>query len=158
MEDKTVIPARGQILVVRNDPGLMSAISGCDDGDDECTYIMMRAAGGGTVLGGCYQKGSWESQPDPNLAVRIMKRCVELCPALTNGKGIEHLSIIRQGVGLRPLREAGARIEKEKIGGVWVVHNYGHGGTGYQSSYGCAESTVELVREAFEDPSVRSVL
>ena len=150
VKDLTVIPARGQILVVRNNPGLMCAISGTDDGDDECTYVMMRAAGGGTVLGGCYQKGSWESQPDPNLAVRIMKRCVALCPALTGGKGIEHLSIIRQGVGLRPVREAGARVAKEHIDGVWVVHNYGHGGTGYQSSYGCAEAATELAREVFE--------
>jgi hypothetical protein len=39
------------------------------------------------------------------------------------------------------------RIEKEKIGDVWVVHNYGHGGWGYQASYGCAEGAVELVDE-----------
>jgi D-amino-acid oxidase len=125
VEDKTVIPSRGQIVLVRNDPGAMFEISGTDDADDEVTYIMMRAAGGGTILGGSYQKGNWESQPDPNLAVRIMKRCVALCPQLTGGKGIEHLDIIRHGVGLRPLRLGGARIEKEKIGGIWVVHNYG---------------------------------
>ena len=145
VEDKSVISARGQIVVVRNDPGAMFSISGNDDADDEMTYIMMRAAGGGTVLGGSYQKGNWESQFDPNLANRIMKRCVELCPKLTDGKGFEHLDIIRHGVGLRPLRLQGVRIEKEKIRDVWVVHNYGHGGAGYQSSYGCAQNTVKLV-------------
>jgi len=102
-------------------------------------------SGGGTVLGGCYQKGSWESQPDPNLAIRIMKRCVDLCPALTGGKGIEALSVIRHGVGLRPLREGGPRIDKEQINGVWVVHCYGHGGYGYQASYGSAYAAVKLV-------------
>jgi D-amino-acid oxidase len=125
VKDKSVIPARGQIVLVRNDPGSMFSISGTDDADDEVSYIMMRAAGGGTILGGSYQKGNWESQFDPNLATRIMKRCVDLCPQLTGGKGIEHLDIIRHGVGLRPLRLGGARIEKEKIGGTWVVHNYG---------------------------------
>jgi D-amino-acid oxidase len=149
VEDKTVIPARGQIVVVRNDPGVMLTISGTDDGDDEVCYIMQRAAGGGTILGGTYQKGSWESQPDPNQALRIMKRAVEICPQLTGGKGIEALSVIRHGVGLRPLRRDGVRIEKEKIGGVWVVHNYGHGGWGYQGSYGCAEGAVELVDGIF---------
>lgn len=151
VKDTTVIPARGQIVLVRNDPGAMFSISGTDDADSEVSYIMMRAAGGGTVLGGSYQKGNWESQFDPNLAVRIMKRCVELCPQLTGGKGIEHLDIIRHGVGLRPLRLGGARIEKEKIGDIWVVHNYGHGGYGYQSSYGCSQEVVKLIDDAFQE-------
>ena len=125
VEDGSVIPARGQIVLVRNDLGTMFSISGTDDADDEGSYIMARAAGGGTILGGSYQKGNWESQFDPNLAIRIMKRCVDLCPQLTGGRGIEHLDVIRHGVGLRPLRLGGARIEKEKIGGIWVVHNYG---------------------------------
>jgi D-amino-acid oxidase len=43
--DKNVIPARGQIVVVRNDPGIMATVSGADDGDDEVVYIMQRAAG-----------------------------------------------------------------------------------------------------------------
>lgn len=101
--------------------------------------------GGGTILGGCYQKNHWESQPDPNLALRIMKRSVDLCPELTNGKGIEALEVIRHGVGLRPLRIGGVRLEKERLGDIWVVHNYGHGGFGYQSSYGCAQKAVCLV-------------
>jgi len=92
----------------------------------------LTASGGGTLLGGSYQKGIWDSAIDPNLAVRIMKRAVQLCPSLTGGKGIEHLSIIRHGVGLRPVRNGGTRIEKERVNGVWVVHNYGHGGYGYQ--------------------------
>ena len=79
-----------------------------------------------------------------------MKRAVDLCPALTGGNGIENLSIIRQGVGLRPLRNGGARLENEEIGGLWVVHNYGHGGFGYQASYGCSQVAVRLVEEALK--------
>lgn len=45
VEDKNVIPARGQIVLVRNEPGKMMTISGTDDGEDEVTYIMQRAAG-----------------------------------------------------------------------------------------------------------------
>lgn len=148
VEDKTVVPARGQVVVVRNDSGKMMDISGTDDGDGEACYVMTRAAGGGTILGGSYQKGNWESQVDPNLAIRIMKRAVKVCPALTDGRGIEHLDIVRHGVGLRPVREGGTRIEMERIGDVWVVHNYGAGGAGYQSSYGCAEAAVSLIEEA----------
>lgn len=151
VEDGTVIPARGQIVLVRNDPGAMYTISGCDDGEDEVVYVMMRAAGGGTILGGSYQKGNWESQPDPNLAMRIMKRAVKLCPQLTLGAGVEGLDIIRHGVGLRPLRAAGARVEKEKINGNWVIHNYGHGGYGYQSSYGCSQEVVKLADNILDE-------
>lgn len=150
VEDKSVVAARGQIVIVRNEASKMMNISGTDDGDDEACYIMTRAAGGGTILGGSYQKGDWESKVDPNLALRIMKRAVTMCPQLTNGRGIEHLDVVRHGVGLRPVREGGPRIEKERIGDIWVVHNYGAGGAGYQSSYGCAQAAVSLVEETFE--------
>ena len=45
VEDKTLYPARGQTVVVRNDPGVMVCSSGTDDGPEEATYVMNRAAG-----------------------------------------------------------------------------------------------------------------
>jgi D-amino-acid oxidase len=45
VEDTKLYPGRGQIVVVRNDPKVMTSISGTDDGSDEATYIMHRAAG-----------------------------------------------------------------------------------------------------------------
>lgn len=127
------------------------------DPSSEVAYMMMRAAGGGTILGGCYQKGNWDEKPDMALAERIMKRAIELCPELVGeGQGIEGLDVVRHGVGLRPVREDGIRIEKEFIRrdqkhggdeGVWVVHNYGHGGYGYQSSWGCSKKVKALVEE-----------
>jgi D-amino-acid oxidase len=145
--DSSMYPIRGQIVLVRNVSPVMMTTSGTDDGDDELMYTMARAVGGGTILGGTYQKGNWDANPDPNIAIRIMKRAVEAQPELTGGKGIEGLSVIRHGVGLRPGRTGGVRIEKEIIGGSWVVHNYGHAGWGYQGSYGCAQFVRELVDE-----------
>jgi D-amino-acid oxidase len=150
IEDKTIIPIRGQIVLVRNDAGKMLNISATDDGEDESCYVMTRAAGGGTILGGSVQKDNLDSAVDPSLAVRIMKRAVQICPTLTGGKGIEHLDIIRHGVGIRPVRGSGTRIEKERIGGVLVVHNYG-AVAGYQSSYGCAQDAVDLIEKSFGD-------
>ena len=83
-----------------------------------------------------------------------MKRCIAICPQLVgkdaDGKqrGIEALDIVRHGVGLRPLREGGTRIEGERIDGVRVVHNYGHGGFGFQASFGACREAVGLVGEA----------
>jgi hypothetical protein len=77
-----------------------------------------------------------------------MKRAIAIAPQLVKeGQGIEGLDIIRHGVGLRPLREGGPRVEKDEVAGVQIVHNYGHGGFGYQASFGCAETAVSLVRE-----------
>jgi len=149
--DEKVIPARGQIVVVRNEIPAMVTISGCDDGPDELVYLMMRPAGissltqvtwilltfaigGGTVIGGSYQKGNWESQPDPNLTQRILERAVELVPELVKpGQGPEGLDVIRSYAGLRPLRIGGVRLETEVIDGINIVHNYGAGGFGCMS-------------------------
>ncbi|MCJ1430452.1 hypothetical protein MMC29_008370 [Sticta canariensis] len=145
VEDKNMIPVRGQTVLVRNECEIGCGI---DDRAENLCYVMQRPAGGGTLLGGCTQKGNWDPQVDLNLANRIMKRAVDVCPALTGGKSFDHLDIIRHGVGLRPLRLGGTRLEKEKIEGVWVVHSYGHGGYGYQSSYGCSQAAVKLIDEA----------
>ncbi|CAM1511724.1 Fc.00g092370.m01.CDS01 [Cosmosporella sp. VM-42] len=154
VEDKTMAPARGQTVLVRNEssPMLICSGSGSDGRDTEETYLMMRAAGGGTILGGTYDIGNWESQPDPNIAVRIMQRIVEARPEIANGRGVSGLSVIRHGVGLRPYRKDGVRAEEEKLeDGTWVVHNYGHSGWGYQGSYGCAEGVVELVEKVTKE-------
>lgn len=145
--DAKVVPARGQVVVVRNVSPAMLCVSSCDDGPEELIYTMTRAAGGGTVLGGTYAKGSWDANPDPNIANRIMARVVAAFPGLAGGRGVAGLDVVRHGVGLRPYREGGVRLERELVEGTWVVHNYGHAGWGYQGSYGTAERVVELVGE-----------
>ncbi|KAF3076449.1 hypothetical protein CFAM422_001662 [Trichoderma lentiforme] len=114
VEDTTMTPARAQIVLVRNECHPMIATSGTDDSATEITYIMQRAAGGGTILGGTYDIGNWESAPDPNIALRIMKRAVEAAPGLAAGKGIEGLSVIRHGVGLRPWRKDERERERKR--------------------------------------------
>ena len=144
--DSTVYPGRGQIVLVRNESNSMHTTSGTDDGDEEALYIMQRAAGGGTIIGGCLQHNRWESQPDPNLAQRIMQRAVNFHPSLVPKTGsVSELSVIRHGVGLRPMRKDGPRVEAEIVGGQWVVHNYGHAGYGYQSGWGSACEAEKLV-------------
>ena len=43
---------------------------------------------------------------------------------------------------LRPLRAAGPNLGTETVGGKLVVHNYGHGGSGWSLSWGSAEVAV----------------
>ncbi|HEV7960690.1 MAG TPA: FAD-dependent oxidoreductase [Rhizomicrobium sp.] len=46
-------------------------------------------------------------------------------------------------VCLRPFRAQGPRIEAEQIGDTLVVHNYGHGGSGWSLSWGSANLAIQ---------------
>ena len=46
----------------------------------------------------------------------------------------------------RPFRAAGPRIEMERLGHKQIVHNYGHGGSGWSLSWGSSALAVELAR------------
>jgi len=137
VEDKDVYPTRGQTILVRNECSKMYFRSSEREGE-EPTYIIPRAFGGGTILGGSRQHHNWyasssrrrlifrSGEVDPNLAHRIATKCVALAPELTNGKGVEALDIVKHNVGLRPSRRGGPRLEVEKMEGIGlVVHNYG---------------------------------
>ncbi|CAM9013373.1 unnamed protein product [Wickerhamomyces anomalus] len=55
------------------------------------------------------------------------------------------LDIKNINVGFRPAREGGIRIEIEKVGKQYIVHDYGFGGMGYELSRGSAEEVLKLV-------------
>jgi glycine/D-amino acid oxidase-like deaminating enzyme len=58
--------------------------------------------------------------------------------------------IFRVTVCLRPFRAAGPRLEVERVGDKTVVHNYGHGGSGWSLSWGSSSLAVEKAMAAGE--------
>ena len=56
--------------------------------------------------------------------------------------------IFRITVCLRPFRAAGPRLDVERLGDKVVVHNYGHGGSGWSLSWGSADVVVRRAIEA----------
>ncbi len=56
--------------------------------------------------------------------------------------------IFRITVCLRPFRAAGPRLDVERVGDKIVVHNYGHGGSGWSLSWGSADVAVRRALEA----------
>jgi glycine/D-amino acid oxidase-like deaminating enzyme len=57
--------------------------------------------------------------------------------------------VFRTTVCLRPFRAMGPRIEAERLGHKTVVHNYGHGGSGWSLSWGSAAEAVRLALESY---------
>jgi D-amino-acid oxidase len=51
-------------------------------------------------------------------------------------------------VCLRPFRAAGPRLDTEQIGHTLVVHNYGHGGSGWSLSWGSSTIAVQKAMSA----------
>lgn len=89
-----------------------------------------------------------------------MKTVVELCPSIVKpGQGVEALKIIRHGVGLRPMRRDGPRIEFDEKSSA-VIHCYGHGSYGYQTSWASAEMVVNLIggSERAQRSGLKSIL
>ncbi|PRT54746.1 D-amino-acid oxidase [Wickerhamiella sorbophila] len=140
VSDSKCMPIRGQIVLIRaphinENFGLLSE-------DREPIYVIPRPfSGGQVVLGGYYQKG--DSTPDTfgYQSAAIIDKTTRYFPQLL-AKG--PLDVIVEKAGLRPGREGGARIEKETINGKTVIHNYGAGGTGFQSGLGMALKAIEL--------------
>ena len=56
--------------------------------------------------------------------------------------------IIEMNVCTRPFRPQGPRIESERIGRKDVVHNYGHGGSGWSLSWGSGQIAVEMAKDS----------
>ncbi|ODV60265.1 FAD-dependent oxidoreductase [Ascoidea rubescens DSM 1968] len=151
VNDPLVYPVRGQTLLVTNTPKKQLTVSNFEGYDDEMLYIIPRKEGG-TILGGCFQKHSTVQEVDTALIQRISERAVKYCPELID-PSINHnknyLDIVKVNVGFRPYRKGGPRIEIDKQNSK-IIHNYGAGGSGYQSSYGMSGKTIELLEKSIK--------
>jgi glycine/D-amino acid oxidase-like deaminating enzyme len=66
--------------------------------------------------------------------------------------------IFRITVCLRPFRAAGPRMDVETIGDKTIVHNYGHGGSGWSLSWGSAALATKSAMSAAEGAQEIAVL
>ncbi|KAI4731199.1 putative D-amino acid oxidase [Aureobasidium sp. EXF-10728] len=145
VEDKNVYPTRGQIMLVESPKTPMTRMyfRSPQRVNKDTTYVFPRGPHNGVVLGGVRLDNVWNGDVDLEFAEDIKRRCCDLAPEL--GKP-EDLKVIYHGVGLRPSRKGGARLEREKFGERLVIHNYGAGGAGYQASWGMAKDAVDLLQ------------
>ncbi|MEV4350693.1 FAD-dependent oxidoreductase [Actinoplanes sp. NPDC049596] len=140
--DPTVTACRGQLVVVRN-PGIDQFFLEHTDFVEEMTYLIPQ--GSSLLLGGCAIPGDESLTPDAGIARRIVERCAAVFPAVARAEVLEHR------VGLRPMRPT-VRLEHQDLGdGRHLVHNYGHGGAGVSTSWGCAGDVATMVRDIIQD-------
>jgi D-amino-acid oxidase len=132
-EDEAVIPVRGQVIYIEQDPGF----GRFDQQPETLTYTIPRRDV--TVLGGTAQKGDWDSNIREKDTEYILSKCEALWPELDRTKIVGH------AVGLRPSRYE-VRLEQENIDSRTIIHNYGHGGAGVTLSWGCADEVVRLLK------------
>lgn len=148
VQDTSLYPTRGQVMLVEQPavPARKMYFRSPRRVASDTTYVFPRGPHGGIILGGCRDDGVWEGEVRMDFAEDIKKRCCALCPELGSP---EDLKVVSHGVGLRPGRKGGARIEREVLGcGTVVVHNYGAGGAGYQASWGMAREAVTVLTGA----------
>jgi len=133
--DADVVPVRGQLVVVEN-PGIDMFFGEYSRGTNEPTYFIPHGAH--VVLGSTLEPGRADTDDDAAAAAAIVRRCAAVAPALHNAPIVTHR------VGIRPSRSQ-VRVERERLRSRHVIHNYGHGGSGFSLSWGCAREVVELV-------------
>lgn len=147
-------------------PDLADLTAATNDADAIAYIIPRPGPEGHVVCGGTFNKDNYSTLPNLSEAERILKACFNLDPLLAGpgeGKTWRDIEVVAHNVGLRPSRQGGVRLELEKreVGGaaadlaprsrarsrrgVAVVHAYGPGGTGYQSSVGLSQKAADLV-------------
>jgi D-amino-acid oxidase len=178
VEDTTVFPTRGQVVKVRAPwirSGYTRQIGDLNGGEGgERTYVIPRPDGE-VILGGTRDINDWYPYPRASTAADILRRAAEICPDLVpaharqsfvNATSISSTSVddspesplnrlvIDSIVGFRPSRNDGiclTRAPDLSFDGnpkTAIIHNYGHGGAGWQCCWGTAEEAVDLALEA----------
>jgi D-amino-acid oxidase len=132
VNDVELEPHRGQVAIVPKIDNLSCAIV-CDDAP--LMYAIPRA--NDCVFGGTNELSD-NLAVDPTSTARIAAECARVLK-------IDNPRIIAERVGLRPYRKSGVRLDCDRLrDGRTVIHNYGHGGSGFTLSWGCAENVFRI--------------
>ncbi|MGI8436236.1 MAG: FAD-dependent oxidoreductase [Chthoniobacterales bacterium] len=132
--DPELEPHRGQVVIVPGTPQTYAVV--CNDAP--LMYAIPRA--GDCVFGG-RNDVSADRNPEPATSAQIVAEC-------SRALHIEPPRIIGERVGLRPYRRAGVCLRADRLSdGLRVIHNCGHGGSGFTLSWGCAREVLAFARE-----------
>jgi D-amino-acid oxidase len=133
--DPTLKPVRGQVAYVRTRAPLRFMVD--ETGPNALAYVLPRPDV--VVLGGTAEEGDHDLAAREETTRDILARTRLLQPELADA------TLVGTAVGLRPARPA-VRLDAATTGdGRPLVHDYGHGGSGFTLSWGCADEVVRLL-------------
>ncbi|KAJ7118010.1 hypothetical protein C8R43DRAFT_1099238 [Mycena crocata] len=158
VEDKSVTSVRGQTVVLHA-PWVRFGATRRKFDDEMISYVIPRH-NGNIVLGGTLNVDDWFPLPRPETKLAIMEKALALWPEIAPPEartdrnptvGDLYPIIVEDGLGLRPHRKDGIRLEVEaNAARAPVVFHYGHGAYGFESSWGSASMAVELMENALK--------
>lgn len=128
VNDNAMIPVKGQVVMMDvhlNIPIILD--------ESEPTYIVQRKDG--CIVGGTREENVFSETTDEATLIGILDRASKFLPELKQAKRIT------QWAGLRPYRNE-VRVEHEDN----IIHNYGHGGSGFTLAWGCGREVVQLAK------------
>ena len=129
--DPEIEPHRGQVVIVPSMPQSHAVV--CDG--PPLMYAIPRT--NDCVFGGTNEL-STDRDPEPATTARIVAECSRVLE-------IEPPTVLSERVGLRPFRRTGICLRADQLrDGRCVIHNYGHGGSGFTLSWGCAHAVLVL--------------
>lgn len=135
LPDPEVEPHRGQVVLVPKVAPSHAVV--CDD--PPLMYSIPRAHD--CVFGGTNDVSA-DRNPDPATTVALVAECSRVLQ-------IGPPEVLGERVGLRPFRRTGICLRADLLrDGRRVIHNYGHGGSGFTLSWGCAHAVLALAEEA----------
>ncbi|KAI7895817.1 uncharacterized protein EV154DRAFT_493866 [Mucor mucedo] len=145
--DASLIPTRGHNVLVKA-PHIRKTMSMVRK--KNYTYVIPRTDGT-VILGTTKDEHGNAAEVNEKTTLDILQRATQCCPELSPD-GVQSMQVLENIVGYRPTRKGGPRIQNEfyvsKEGKkTLITHNYGHGGSGYQSSWGSCQEAVRLVEE-----------
>ncbi|OMH85572.1 D-amino-acid oxidase [Zancudomyces culisetae] len=155
---KLMYPVKGQVVLVYAPSMQHKTITKL--GGKYMSYVIPRGSGT-VILGGTHQPHEYTPDSDPMTTDRILEECLKLAPELVEGSPEDdfksRLEILKSNVldvkvGFRPGRVGGVNLSVDSMYGrsgntIRIIHNYGHNGYGFQSSYGYAVHALNLLRQ-----------
>ncbi|KAL8720457.1 MAG: hypothetical protein Q9225_002682 [Loekoesia sp. 1 TL-2023] len=165
--DPTCYPLRGALIRVLNDgtdfPQIHSSLAITADAaqDNEIVFIVPRNDNI-LLIGGVAQPHRWDldlTLASPEIQ-RMRARAEAFLPGLKHARLDPEYPLAQ---GLRPARERNIRVERELRKRIVVlrgeeieepsriIHSYGHGGSGWSLSFGCAADVAELVEDVLHN-------
>ena len=125
--DQNMYPIRGQTVRVKGVANEVTTKLGATKAN--VAAVMPRPGSKCTVVGVTVEENVWKTDVEEDKIPMILDRAKTLAPELLNEHG--DYEILKAGVGLRPGRKGGARVDLEdRPSGLVIAHAYGHAGAG----------------------------